>query len=394
MLFPIILVFMTAWGYLFYKYRDVFAPWSVTLLIWSLIMFLYEVVDHGLYSVKPQFVYAIVLWCASLCTASYLSFRLVPAYKGQEWAPNEKIVKFFAIIGLFLMPYLAYKTVSFALANGSVDELVTNLRAQTTGEGDSTFKFGPEIYYQYVACVLLFTAANAKEKINKKLLLLAFCMCLCYAIFTMSKIILFIAIVPLLYLLYENKKISLRPIIIFGVAFLFLGLLFTAFRSNAEDSDVTMMDLFGMYVVSPIVAFSYESPNVSYFWGEETFQYFYRLLEKLGMTTFQGREALQEFTFLPIPTNVYTVMAPYFRDFGYAGLGVMGVLQGLLFGYIYKKGETGFTLAKLFYAYIVVLLVLQFFDEIFFSSFSNAVLIVILICLFHIKVVWKPLGKS
>lgn len=391
MLETIILIFVCLWALLYYKVRDIFAPWSMTLLIWVVIISGYLYIDHGLYKVTDQFGYAIFLWCMFFCFASFLTYKLTPSYEGPEWSVNVSMVKLFAIAAVFITPIALYKAISFAMESGELN-IMYAMRVQVVDD-DSGFSLGPLAYFEYVVYVLLFISADAKEKLNKKFFF--FCMLINFIFFLviMSKLILFIGFLSTLYLFYVHNRIKLRTIVILCIGFAAFGLLFTQFRSATDgetDSTFTLMELLGMYIFSPIVAFCYENPDVSQFWGYETFRPVYHILEVLGYNNHGEFEVLRPYVYLPIPTNVYTVMAPFFNDFGYEGVAFFGAFEGAVFAWVYKKASTGHTIARNLYAYFVVVIALQFFDEHFFSGFSKIVQMTILILLCHTKFTWKP----
>lgn len=388
MFIALIVIFALLWGYLFFKYSDIFSPWNVTLLIWIFIISMYSFLDHGLYKADNQFIKAILIWNTGFCVSSYLSFRITPAYQKESWAKNYQTIKIIKWICLLLVPYMLYKSISFALTNGSVADLIFNLRQQTVLE-DSGFSLGPLIYLVHVAYVLLLVTID-EEKINRKQFWLAFILCFTFFIVTMSKLTLFMIIVSILYLLYVYRKITIKPFLICGIIFFVFGLLFTNLRvtDSSGESGFDFMDLVGMYVVSPVVSFCYETPCSSDLWGENTFRGYYSLMNALGFVNFIPPK-FQEWVSVPIPTNVFTMMSPYFKDFGYSGLAVLSIAEGIFMGYVYKNSETGNNIMRLIYTYILTLLILQFFDELFLVGLSNFIQIVILILLCHTKFVFN-----
>lgn len=392
MLTGLVILFSLAWCYFFYRWRDVFSPWSLTLLVWVAIIFMYLTIDHGLYKATDQFSYAVLLWVSLFTLSSYVTCRLVPSNIGGEWKANPKVLNFFTALSVIIAPYMLYKAVGFALQNGSADNLMYTLRDQVTDE-DSGFSLGPIAYYIHVVYVMLFVIADEKGKTKRAYFIFAMLMCFVFFFVQMSKIILFVCLLSTLYLFYANGKIRLRTIVLTMSAFAFLGILFTQLRTS-DDGDTektfTLMDLFSIYIVSPIVAFSYEVPNISEYWGYETFRPLYNIFHAMGFTQVTPFNALaKDFVFVPFPTNVYTMMCPMFHDFGYWGIGGFAAVEGVIMGYVYKKANTGNTILRCLYAYFVAIIVLQFFDEQFFSGISNIIQILLLIILFHIKIVWK-----
>lgn len=392
MLTSLVILFSLAWCYLFYRWRDVFSPWSLTLLVWVAIILMYQTVDHGLYDTTNQFSYALLLWVSLFTGSSYIAFRLVPSNVEEEWKVNPGTRKFFIVLSVVIAPYMLYKAIGFALQNGSADNLMYTMREQMIDE-DSGFSLGPLAYYIFAIYVMLFVAANERGKTNKAYFFFAMGMGLVFFFVQMSKIILFVCLLSTLYLFYANGKVRLRTIALSMAIFAFLGILFTQLRSAGDgdtDNTFTLMELFSIYVVSPIVAFSYETPNIYDYWGYETFRPLYNILHAMGLTQIAPfNSVVKDFVFVPFPTNVYTMMSPMFHDFGYWGVGIFAMIEGVLMGYVYKKACTGQTILRCLYAYFVAILVLQFFDEQFFIGVSNIIQILILIVLFHVRIVWK-----
>ena len=62
-------------------------------------------------------------------------------------------------------------------------------------------------------------------------------------------------------------------------------------------------------------------------------------------------------------TNVYTVMRPFYTDFGNIGVGYFAFLYGVLTGVAYRLKDNGNSFGTCLYTYLVYVLTLQFFDE-------------------------------
>lgn len=132
---------------------------------------------------------------------------------------------------------------------------------------------------------------------------------------------------------------------------------------EAEQDRNTFFDFFSIYVLSPSVAFEWTQEKLTDQFGSFTFAFFYAFASKLGLGTYYVQKQLQDFVWVPIPTNVYTVFQPYFEDFGYRGIALFASLWGVITGWIYRLCKNGNVLAKCIYAYIVFALVMQFFQE-------------------------------
>lgn len=394
MLEIVLALLVAGWGVLYYRVRDVFAPWSITLLVWMVILSSYLFLDHGLYRTNDDFALGVGLWCLCFAGVGYVVFRLTPANVGAEWEANDKIVKLFTVAAVIITPFALVKAASFAMASGS-SNLMNTMRTQVIDK-DSGFSLGPIVYFVHVIYAILLVSADATKRWNKWFFVLCMIVNFLFFFVLMSKLILFIGLLSTLYLSYVHKRISLRTIGIICLLFGFVGLFFTQLRTSSDgdtDTTYTLMDLLLMYVLSPVSAFGLENPCSSPVWGYETFRPIYGILQNLGLYFGPVYDLKRDFVMVPIPTNVYTMMAPFYNDFGVPGIAAMGAVEGGIVAWIYKKGATGHTLARNLYAYLTAVIALQFFDEQFFVGLSNILQMVVLIFICHIKPVWKPKDK-
>ena len=79
------LILILAWTCLYYKVREIFAPWSIMLLVWTAAVSAYLYFDHGLYKTSDDFAPALLLWCSSFSIVGYIVYRLTPANTSPEW---------------------------------------------------------------------------------------------------------------------------------------------------------------------------------------------------------------------------------------------------------------------------------------------------------------------
>lgn len=364
--------------------RQIFSPWNTTLIVWILVLSLYVMVHKELYAISEQFVYGITIWVLTFTLSAVVSFIFCPAYKKEPWEVCEKNVDIITIITLILVPFAVYKAVQNAFIIGSPDELFVTLREQAVDPDQN--QLGIVKYFVYVINVLLIVEVS-RNKIRKLRLFFVIILCFLFFIATMGKITLFMYIFTSLYLLYENKKISLKPILYSCLLFVVLVPVMFLLRGGSEtetDSEV-VGNLVLIYTVTSVIAFEFISPGSSSLWGESTLRFFYSLLNILGFNVGTPPSTVQDFCNTPLPTNVYTVIAPYYKDFGFTGIFVFALIEGLLIGAMYKQSKTGNNLMTYLYAYIFTYLVIQFFDEQIFQGLSSIIQMFVLILLCHIK---------
>lgn len=364
--------------------RQIFSPWNTTLIVWIIILTLYTFVHKELYAVSEQFVYGLTIWVFTFVITSAVTFVVFPSYKKSPWKVCEKNVDIITLITLILVPMAVYKAVQHAFMLGSPEGLFYTLREQAINPEEN--QLGIVKYFVYVINVLLMIEIS-RDKTRKWRLSLVILFCFLFFIATIAKITLFMYIFSSLYLLYENKKISLKPILIGSIFLISLIPIMYILRSGSEQETDTELiaNLLIIYMISSIVAFGSISPCSSIQWGETSLRFFYSLLHMLGVNVNVSNTTLQDFCNTPLPTNVYSVLFPYYKDFGYIGIFIFALIQGIMIGSIYKYSKTGNNLMKYLYAYIFTLLVMQFMDEQIFQGLSSIIQMTILIFICHIN---------
>lgn len=378
-----------------YRYinRMVFTPWNITLVVWIFVLSMYIFVDHGLYDITEQLIYGLLIWVLSFTTTSFFAFKYCPENKAPKWEICNKNLDILLFICLMLVPYAAFKAVGNAVKLASPQGLFFTLREQAVHP--ELYDIGPVKYFVYVVYVLFMIEIN-RYKIKKIRFFIALLLGFMFFFITMAKITFFMFVVSGLYLLYEKKKISLKPIVIFFSSFLFLAVLFQALRGADGEKEVdsdSVLWFLAVYVVAPMQAFCTDVGNSSVMFGEHTFRPLYNLLSGLGFD-FKVHDAIERFVLVPLPTNVYTMMSPYFRDFGYWGIFVFGVIEGIATGCLCKLSATGNTIIKYIYTYFLVLIFLQFFEEDVFYAISSILYITIIVLFCHVKFVWSKSDKT
>lgn len=373
--------------------RQIFSPWNTTLIVWIIILTLYTFVHKELYAVSEQFVYGITIWVFTFTISSILTFIIFPSYKKASWQVCEKNVDIITLITLILVPIAVYKAVQHAFMLGSPDGIFSTLREQAVNPEEN--QLGIVKYFVYVINTLLIVEIW-RDKIRKWRLLLVIGLCFLFFIATMGKMTLFMYIFTSLYLLYEKGKISLKPIF-FGSLFLIalVPLMYILRGSSENETDAEVIgNLLIIYSVTSIIAFGQLSPCSSSQWGEVTLRFFYGILNSLGFNINTPPPIVQDFCITPLPTNVYTVLSSYFKDFGFTGIFAFALIEGVIIGAIYKSSKTGNNLMTYLYAYIFTLLVTQFVDEQIFQGLSSIIQMVVLIFICHIKISYNKEEKA
>ena len=89
---------------------------------------------------------------------------------------------------------------------------------------------------------------------------------------------------------------------------------------------------------------------------------------------------------VPLPTNVYTVLAPSYIDFGVFGIILSSSVQGIVWGTIYGFVKRNYIIFKIIYGTMLYYMGLQFFSDYFAYSFSVFIQYVILSIILVVKI--------
>jgi oligosaccharide repeat unit polymerase len=347
-----------------YDMGDFFSPWSLTLVVWAgefLLYFLQGTLDP----IGPLFVSNFIIWLCTFIPASFLTFILTrddslasPIERGKSIDVNMHL--FYALIAVSLLFTILYaKWIYGIVSQFDSEDLLYNIRLYAVYKDESP---GILILTQGLNFSLFLTAIWLYPKISKWTIVLIVAINLLLEFSMMEKSGILIMILSTLFVLYEKQIIKLRSI---GFTLLGIIVLFFFFNLSKESKDQNSMDFIdflGIYVTSPIVAFEKLQITITNGWGVNTFNDVFPYLRYFGIHL-ESIERLQDFVFVPVPTNVYTIMQPFYNDFGSMGVAIFGLLYGWGAGFIYRKFYDGSNTYKCIYTFLVEVIIIQFYNE-------------------------------
>lgn len=163
--------------------------------------------------------------------------------------------------------------------------------------------------------------------------------------------------------LYLTNKIKTKHILIGLIALLLFFIWFQAMRQGSEMGEDEKNDFLVLYMVGHLAAFDTVEPFTANHLGEHVFSVFYIIANKLGLSDIEPVNPILPFIKEPLVTNTYTVLYPFYVDFGYFGILFFSILEGAFFGFIYQKVKNGSIYALIIYAYCTIYIVTQFNGE-------------------------------
>ena len=195
-----------------------------------------------------------------------------------------------------------------------------------------------------------------------------------------------------------TKQISKKTILL---GFSFLVVTFSMLqlaRSNEEDDqDNVVSGMFYTYLFGGLPALDQvtSSQMQSSEFGQNSLQFFQRFIKAFGdhpkkiEDTYNNDITYDGYLFVPNPTNVYTIIGPFWLDFRYCGVVIFGFLYGVLFGFLYSKAVKMYIYGIVTYCLFVSSLVLPFFGEFIFAYLSYFIQVFILSYLVDKSIVRK-----
>lgn len=350
---------------------DLFSPWAITIAIWATILGLYYLLNTKLNPIPQQFYISLTLWLAFFIPCSLGTYYLTTSHDSNSATPhsfyvNKVFFQFVFVIAMVMTPLYVYRVLQIVTMFGT-DDLMNNIRLLALyGEGQGILN-----YSMVITQSLFVVALWAHPKIPTWQVVALAVGCLLNALAIMEKGSIFFVFISVVFVLFAKRVIKLRSILVLSVVLVLFFYLFNLARA-VEDSDYqqeeTLLDFFAMYALSPPVAFGELTREVIPQFGVNSFEKIYFFLSRFGFTDIVVKEKLQEFVWVPVLTNVYTCFQPFYMDFGYKGVALIGGCYGILSGWLYRLYRNRNELSCCMYTYAVYALVLQFYQENVFTS--------------------------
>ena len=355
------------------NWGNIFSPWAITLILWIVVIIFVQIESDKLYPLTSQFYYGIVLWISIFCITSFLTYNLMERDSGLPSVKpihiNKNIFWFLLVFSLICSPLCVKKSIETVLLFGS-NNIMEGLRllaiSGESGWGILDLSF-------IINKVLLIAAIWRYPKLSVWYIILISLLVLLNAIALMDKgTILFLAL-SIVFVLYERKVISIKSIFFSGGGIFFLFFILTILRGGTDEAgndkvgDFTLFDFVALYLLSTPIAFGYMSRPVTNIYGAYTLTLIYLILNKLG-GNYPTIDLVMDFVAVPIMTNQYTILQPFFADFGFPGIAFFAFLYGLMTGWAYNKYRNGNGFGTCLYTYLVILLVTQYGQENFFIT--------------------------
>lgn len=366
--------------------RDALHPGALLAGLWGTVGLGYLGLPHALRPIGLETlllvssaVVAFVVGSLGVATAApperSLMFRSTAVRHVLYWA---------ALLGL---PAFLLQAQEIADSAAFTESMLINLRIALTGELDDVQTYGLLGYLLPISFTsTLVELASSRRRLFEPRGWVAFAVSLSYAVLATGRTFLFVLLIALAFVALVQRRI--RPAAMLWVGLVLLGGVFFGlgwlFNKIGEDSPnvnaLSALDALSLYLLGSLAAFDLAllQPGAPLDWGLNTFRSMMAVLASAGIDV-EVVPLVKDYVFVPEATNVYTVFLPYLQDFGVAGAVLFLAFFGWLHARLYRAAKSQDPRLVILYALSVYPLLMQFFQDQYFSLLTTWVLFTVLV---------------
>ncbi|GHT64225.1 hypothetical protein FACS189451_11680 [Bacteroidia bacterium] len=238
------------------------------------------------------------------------------------------------------------------------------------------FKLGLFRYVFALSLITFFIELYKYNGKNKKRLYVLLIINIIGTITSVAKTSIFYLVIgSLIIYFFKKKRLPIKKIIVPVSLLLIIFCFIQIIRFQYLEQNDVVISMFQVYILGGLPAFDqliFQDIHSGIF-GERTLEFFYKFYEALGGEVQWGMGGDIFYVEMPLRTNVYTAMMPCYVDFDYWGLIFGGFIYGLIAAWSYKLACIGVKWAHVFYSFIAMGIILQFFDNFFYSMLSMSI---------------------
>lgn len=347
-----------------------YAPSVLSSGVWLLCILAYIYIDRGAHNFHSNTISVLITWMVCFCGATWVmqSLHIKPLMHNVSTSVSARDIYYY--FSLLTLPFLLYDVIMI-LQQVSINDTFSALRSANVSETKQGIRTtGFFVIFWLVSYLLELYVANKK---NIGRIIVLFLLNIAYVVISMGKINLLVLFLSSAIVLSYKHIIKLKHL---AIGALVMCVAFIGIQS-ARGSYNSFEKFAALYLTSSITNFdTHVRPNSAKQPGENTFRIAYAVKNKIDGGKTNVVDTNLEFKQIIIGkskywSNTYTMLYPYYVDFGYWGIAIFGILIGLFYGYLFKTSEDGSSYALILYAILSSVVVLQFFADTFFMVLSQ-----------------------
>lgn len=344
--------------------RSILHPATITSVLWFFLIVIYNYVEHPLFELSLSFYKALLIWVVPFCLVSIVFGKInFPCFSflKNKYCNDVFLDKFYFPILFSLISLIALFYVQSSFIGGG--NIISNYRAYAMDSlfDDKTALEGMLLYSLNVSVVIILARLFYSKNVNRKKWIILFAILLFVFVIKAEKFNFIMLSLFVFCLLIKRRKFFW--LFFFAILAFFLLICLSVIRADRSFYDYDYLSFIQIYLLSPMAAFDSVLTGdmivKSDIFGEFTFNAFTRLFYGNNNDLF----SLERWAYVPLPTNVYTIMFDYYVDFGYCGILFFSIFMGAFFGYFYSFYRRNISCFCLLYPFLFFLLVIQFFHN-------------------------------
>lgn len=344
---------------------SLYSPIVLNASIWMIVFVAGLFFEERLYPLQEK---VFIVWLIWFLVTSLIFFLLYPSGAKYAWKGSEirRIPIDYALPLIMLIVWLGYRI--WVVGSTGPEHFFLNLRWSAMGmEGFVPYGFVSR-FYPLIFALFLFEHIYARRE-NRHLRFLLWFYMLLVAVSTMGKIQILTPVLSWVIIQGIEGKMNIKRIaILASVVSAFM--MFMHLIRGGGSYVFTIEEIIAVYIYSPLVALGYMNVDSSMPLGAYVFRFFYAIGNTLGIAP-KPVGLITPYIEVPMPTNVYTIMHPFYHDFGVPGVLLQAVIYGIIFSCLYFLSvKRGGLWLVLFSGYSIVL-VGQFIVDLLITTFSG-----------------------
>lgn len=349
--------------------KSLFAPDVLNAGVWLLVILLYYLLPHNFYPIQNRFPFAILIWVICFNISAVIMMQITTASRMLQ-KYNKTVYRIEIILAILGTLVTAIDCLRLALTS---DYFFLYLRSLSTGLDENIQSDVDPIWaYLRTAMMIVYLAELSKgRRANIKLVCIFLLLNLLICFITMAKSQLFLIFIGSIVILNRERLITLKQITICALTFLILSILIQFARESSND-DFSIQRFVAIYILSGSIAFDHFDPSEITQSGSNVFRFFEAILSRLGLITSSANETILDYTSVGpnTTTNVYTLLYPYYVDYGYIGIAIFAIVNGIINGLLYKKSKYN-DATLIMYALTSSTIIFGFLGELLFTNLST-----------------------
>ena len=342
-----------------------YSPLVIGALIWLAVFVDGLIFEERFYPLQE---WAFIAWMTWFMVTSLIFFLLYPSRVKSAWTRIEirRIPVDYTLPLLLLILWLGYRI--WIIGGSGPEHFFLNLRLSAINqEGFESIGLVLRFYPLFFALFLFEHICSRQE--NRHLRLFLWCIMFLYALASMSKLSILTPVVSWVIIQGIKGKINIMKIVLLAVIVFAMMISVHFMRAGVSDRS-TVLDVLAIYIYSPLVALGHMNIDSSLPVGGYVFRFFYAVAYHLGIAP-SPVNTIFPYVQVPELTNVYTVMQPFYHDFGLLGVLLESVLYGLFFACIYSLSVNGSRFGLILFSGYSIVLVGQFFGDLLITNLSG-----------------------